>query len=158
MNYAINSFVKWFKANALITIPLSVGLVLILGFFVWYKSAGILNALGNTWFAAKMSWQGRQLQKELDSAIEQKKEIDKTLLELAQSKQELTSVKAEKDRLEKVFNDQSKTAAEKVAEFRKAVADDPVHTPTDNVTTEDLCARAKAIGSSAATIAALCGQ
>jgi biopolymer transport protein ExbB/TolQ len=158
MNYAINSFVKWFKANALITIPLSVGLVLILGFFVWYKSAGILNALGNTWFAAKMSWQGRELKKELDSAAEQKKEIDKTLLELAQSKQELTSIKAEKDRLEKVFNDQSKTAAEKVAEFRKAVADDPVRTPTDNITTEDLCQRARALGASDATVSALCGN
>jgi hypothetical protein len=158
MNYAINSFGKWFKANALITIPLTVGLVLILGFFIWYKSAGILNAFGNTWFAAKMSWQGRQLQKELDNAAEQKKEIEQTLLDLAVAKKDLEVEKAETDRLKKVFNDQAKTAAEKVAEFKKAVADDPVHTPTDNVTTEDLCARAKAIGSSAATIAALCGQ
>jgi hypothetical protein len=77
---------------------------------------------------------------------------------LAVAKKDLEVEKAETDRLKKVFNDQAKTAAEKVAEFKKAVADDPVHTPTDNVTTEDLCARAKAIGSSAATIAALCGQ
>jgi biopolymer transport protein ExbB/TolQ len=158
VNYAINSFVKWFKANALITIPLTVGMVLILGFFVWYKSAGILNAFGNTWFAAKMSWQGRQLQKELDNAAEQKKEIEQTLLDLAVAKKDLEVEKAETDRLKKVFNDQAKTAAEKVAEFKKAVADDPVHTPTDNVTTEDLCARAKAINASAATITAVCGH
>jgi hypothetical protein len=158
VNYAINSFISWYKSNALITVPLSIGLVLILGFFVWYKSAQIFNGIGNMWFAIKMSAQGRQLQRELESADVQKKEIEKTLVELALSKKDLDAAKAETDQLKKVFNDQSKTAAEKVAEFQNAVADEPVHTPTDNVTTEGLCARAKAIGASAATTAALCGQ
>lgn len=103
-----------------------------------------------------MSWQGRKVEAELESAAAQQKEIDKTLTEFAVAKKELEIAKAETDALKKVFNDHSKSAAEKVAEFKKAVADDPVRTPTDNVTSEDLCARAKAIGASAATIQSLC--
>lgn len=137
---------------------IGIALVVILIAFLWYKGTQVWNGIGNMWFAAKMSWQDKNVKKELDSAAEQKKVIEQTLREFADAKEELQTVKSEKDRLEKLFNDQSKTAAEKVAEFKKAVADDPVHTPTDNVTTEDLCARAKAIGSSAATISALCGQ
>jgi hypothetical protein len=76
--------------------------------------------------------------------------------EFAAAKAELEMVKAEKDRLEKIFNDTSKTAAEKVAAFKAAVSDDPRHTPTDNVTIGDLCARARAANASAATVAALC--
>lgn len=158
MNYAINSFGKWFKSNALITVPVSVGLVLILGLVVWYKGSQVWNGIGNYLFHRQINAEQVRVQKELEGAAEQKRALEQTLIELAAAKRDLADVKAEKDRLEKIFNDQSKTAAEKVAEFKKAVADDPVHTPTDNVTTESLCARAKAIGSSAATVAALCEQ
>lgn len=145
---------NWIKRSPIV----SGAVVVLLAIFIWYKGTQVWNGVGNMIFAAKMSWQGRQLKSELDSAADQKKEIDKTLTEFAVAKKELESVKAEKDRLEKVFNDQSKTAAEKVAEFNKAMADDPEHTATDNVTTESLCARAKAIGASAATVSAVCGQ
>jgi biopolymer transport protein ExbB/TolQ len=158
MNYAINSFGKWFKANALITIPLSVGLVLILGFFVWYKSVGILNALGNAWFAAKMSWQGRQLQKELDSADVQKKEIEQTLIEFAKSKEALAAATKEREIREEIFNDKTKNAKEKVQAYEAAISAAPVRTDPTGVTVDDLCQRARAIGSSQATIDALCAR
>lgn len=103
-----------------------------------------------------MSWQERSVQKELESAAAQQKEIDQTLLELALAKQEKEAAKAETDRLKQVFHDQSKTAAEKVAEFKQAMANNPVTTPTDGITSEDLCARSKALGASAAVTATLC--
>lgn len=118
----------------------------------------LLNAAGNAIFAVKMSLQERNVQKELDSAVVQQKEIDKTLTELALAKQEKEAAKAETDRLKQVFSDQSKSAAEKVAEFKKSMADEPTHTPTDNVTTESLCERARTMGASAATVKALCGN
>lgn len=154
MNYLINSLIKWLKGNPVITIAIAIVLVII----IWRFQAKLLNGFGNAIFAAKMSWQERSVQKELESAAVQQKEIDKTLTNLAVAKRELEITKAESDRLKQVFNDQSKTAAEKVAEFKKAMAAEPVTSPTDGITSEDLCARAKAIGASGATIAALCGQ
>lgn len=152
MNYAINSLLKWFKSNPIIAIAT----VLVLAIFIWYFQAKLWNGVGNAIFAARMSWQNRSVQKELESAAAQQKEIDKTLTELAVAKKEVESAKAETDRLVKVFNDQSKTAAEKVAEFKKAMATEPVTTATDGITSEDLCARAKALGASASVTAALC--
>ena len=138
---------------------LGIGIIIVLGLLIWF---GVLtkawNGLGNWLFSRQINAERAKVQKDLDKAAEQKKLLEQTLLDYKQAKQDLVTVKAEKDRLEQVFNDKSKTASDKVAEFKKAVADDPVHTPTDNITNNDLCARAKAIGSSPATIAALCGQ
>lgn len=150
----INSVIKWLKGNPII----AAGIVIILIAFIWWFQAKLWNGIGNTIFAAKMSWQGRSVQKDLESAAAQQKEIDKTLTDLAVAKKELEITKAESDRLKQVFNDQSKTAAEKVAEFKKAMATQPVITSTDGITSESLCERAKAVGASAATVAALCRQ
>lgn len=148
----INSLIKWLKSNPII----AAGIVIILIVFIWWFQITVWNGIGNTIFAAKMTWQGRSVQKDLESAAAQQKEIDKTLTELALAKQEKEAAKAETDRLKQVFNDQSKTAAEKVAEFKKAMATQPVVTPTDGITSESLCERAKAVGASAATIQSLC--
>lgn len=146
----LSSSAKW---------ALAIGVALILGLVIWFGGVTkAWNSIGNRLFARQMNAKRAEVQKELDDAAAQKKVLEQTLLEYKQAKEELTAVKAEKDRLEKIFNDKSKAASEKVAEFKAALADDPVHTSTDNITTDDLCARAKAIGSSAATIAALCGQ
>lgn len=145
----IPSPLRWF---------LVIGLAVAVGILLWYKGSQVWNGIGNALFRRQINTERSKVQKELDSATEQKKQLEQTLIELRLAKQELVTVKAEKDRLETIFNDQSKTAAQKVAAFKAAAADDPVHTPTDNITTKDLCARAKAIGSSAATIAAVCGQ
>lgn len=138
---------------------LGVGIVVVFSLLMWF---GVLtkawNGLGNWLFSRQINAERVKVQKDLDKAAEQKKLLEQTLLEYKQAKEELVTVKAEKDRLEQVFNDKSKTATDKVAEFKAAAADNPVHTPTDNITSDDLCARAKAIGSSPATIAALCGQ
>lgn len=150
----INSILKWAKSNPIIV----VGIVVILVIFIWWFQAKLWNGIGNAIFAAKMSWQERSVEKELESAAAQQKEIDKTLTELAVAKKELEITKAESDRLKQVFYDQSKTAAEKVAEFKQAMADNPVTTPTDGITSEDLCARSKALGASAAVTATLCRQ
>lgn len=150
----INSLIKWAKSNPIIV----VGIVIILAIFIWWFQAKLWNGIGNAIFAAKMSWQERSVQKELESAAAQQREIDKTLIDLALAKQEKEAAKAETDRLKQVFYDQSKTAAEKVAEFKQAMADSPVATPTDGITSEDLCARSKALGASAAVTTTLCRQ
>lgn len=150
----INSVIKWLQGNPII----AAGIVIILIAFIWWFQITLWNGIGNTIFAAKMTWQGRSVQKDLESAAAQQKEIDKTLTDLAVAKKELEITKAESDRLKQVFNDQSKTAAEKVAEFKKAMATQPVITSTDGITSESLCERAKAVGASAATVAALCRQ
>lgn len=156
MNNIINSILN--KIPPVVQAGIVVVLALSLAVFVWYKGAQVWNGIGNFLFHRQINAERAKVSAELEAAAGQKKVLEQTLRDLAEAKKDLESVKAEKDRLEKIFNDQSKTAAEKVAEFKKALADDPVHTPTDNITTEDLCTRAKAIGSSAATIAALCGQ
>lgn len=155
-NYMINSVLN--KIPVPFRWAIGIALAGILIFFLWYKGTQLWNGIGNYFFHRQINAANAKVQKDLDLAAEQKKELEKTITELAVAKKELESVKAEKDRLESIFNDQSKTAAQKVAEFKKAVSDDPEHTPTDGITSEDLCARSKAIGASAATIAAVCGH
>lgn len=154
MNYVINSILKWIKVNPIIVI----GIVIILAIFIWYFQTKLWNGVGNLVFAAKMTWQEKNLQKELDSAAAQQKEIDQTLLELAKSKEALAAAKREREIAEKIFDDKSKTAKEKVAAYEAALQGAPVHTDSSGVTVNDLCARAKAIGASAATVASLCGN
>lgn len=150
----INSILKWLKSNPLIAI----GIVIILAILIWWFQAKLWNGIGNAIFAAKMSWQEKNLQKELDSVPAQKQALEETLRELAVVKKDYEDAKAEKDRLEAIFNDSAKSAAEKVAEFKKSLASGPDVTPTDGITDADLCARARAVGASPATIAAVCGQ
>lgn len=148
---------EWIKKYPAISLIVGIILAATLGSLIWVYGTRAWNGVGNKIFEWKIGKKQEQVNKELADAAEQKKALDQTLFELGQSKKELVTVKAEKDRLEQIFNDKSKTASEKVAAFKAAVADDPVVTPTDGVTTEDLCARAKAAGASAATISALCG-
>lgn len=144
MNYLLNTIMA--KIPVPIRWAIGIALAGILIFFLWYKGTQLWNGIGNYFFHRQINAERAKVQKDLDLAAEQKKELEKTLTELAVAKKELESVKAEKDRLENIFNDQSKTAAQKVAEFKKAVSDDPEHTPTDGITDEDLCRRAKALG------------
>jgi len=134
------------------------GVTVILLILLWLYATKGINGIQSFIFYKKANAEQAKINADLEKAKQQQAIIDQTLRDYKQAKADYDSVKAEKDKLEKVFNDQSKSAAEKVAAFKAALADDPVHTPTDNVTTDDLCARAKAIGSSPATITALCGQ
>lgn len=153
-NLLINVVINWIKTHPIVwAIP-----AIILAIFIWYKGTQIWNGIGNLVFAAKMSWQEKNLQKELDSVPAQKQALEETLRQLAVVKKDYEDAKAEKDRLEAIFNDSSKSAAAKVAEFKKSLASGPDVTPTDGITDADLCARARAIGASPATIAAVCGQ
>lgn len=144
---SIPSIVKW---------PIIVGLILLLAIFFFFKGQQIWNGFGNKIFEWKIGKKQEQVQKELSEATKQKAELEQSLRELKQAKEELNSAKAETDRLKGIFNDSSKTSSDKVAEFRKEISNSPTHTPTDNITNNDLCERAKAIGASAETITALC--
>jgi phospholipase/lecithinase/hemolysin len=159
MNNLINAVVNWVgNLPSFIKWLFLAGGAILLAIFIWYRGTLIWNGIGNWLFARQINAERLKVEKDLKDAAAQKLALEQTLKDFAAAKVELQEVKAEKDRLEKIFNDQSKTAAAKVAEFKKAVSDDPIHTPTDNVTLDDLCTRAKAAGSSAATITALCGQ
>lgn len=149
---------EWSTAHKLIVGVLSAGVLIIFVLFLWYRGTQIWNGIGNYFFHKQINAERVKVQKDLDDAAAQKQVLEQTLKELAEVKKDYADVKAEKDRLETFFNDQSKTAAEKVTAFKASLVDDPERTSTDNVTTESLCERARAIGSSPATIAALCGQ
>lgn len=146
---SIPAIIKW---------PIIVGIVVILGLFTVFKGQQVWNGIGNKIFEWKIGKKQEEVNKDLADAAKQKVVLEQSLKDLKQAKEELTAAKAETDRLKGIFNDSSKTSAAKVEEFRKAVADDPVHTPTDGITIDSLCERAKTSGSSPATIAALCGQ
>jgi hypothetical protein len=154
MNHLINSVLN--KIPAPIRWAIGIGLAITLAFFLWYQGTRIWNGIDNAIFAAKMSWQEKNLKQELDGAATRKQELEKTLTELAVVKKDYEDAKAEKDRLEAISNDSAKSAAQKVAEFKKLVAENPVSTPTDGITSESLCQRARAMGASEATIGALC--
>lgn len=143
---------------SIVKYPILVGLAILLILFVVFKGQTTWNHIGNKIFEWKIGRKQEEVNKDLADAARQKILLEQSLKELQQAKEELVTAKAETDRLKGIFNDSSKTSAAKVAEFKKAVSDDPVHTPTDNITTNDLCERAKVIGASPATIATLCGQ
>lgn len=155
MIQGIKAWINGLSTFTKLAVIVVVGILLVI--VLWFYGARAWNGIGNWLFARRINAERQKVQKELDQAAEQKKILEQTLLDYKAAKEELVTVKAEKDRLEAIFNDKSKTASEKVAAFKTAVADDPVHTPTDNITVSDLCSRAKAIGASAATIAAVCG-
>lgn len=146
---SIPNLIKW---------PIIAGIVIILGIFVVFKGQQVWNGVGNKIFEWKIGKKQEEVNKDFAEAAKQKAALEQSLKELKAAKEELTAAKAETDRLKGIFNDSSKTSAAKVEAFRKAVADDPVHTATDGVTIDSLCERAKTSGSSAATVAALCGQ
>lgn len=145
----IPNYIKWF---------VGMGLIVILAILLIYKGQQVWNGIGNKIFEWKIGRKQEEVNKDLDEAAKQKVLLEQSLKELQQAKEELITAKAETDRLKGIFYDSSKTSSEKVAEFKKAVSDDPVRTPTDNITTNDLCERAKSIGASPATITTLCGQ
>lgn len=148
----------WISAqSAGMKIAAAFALIVLLSIGWWFYGAQVWNGIGNKVFEWKIGKKQEQVNKELADAAEQKKILEQTLFEYAQSKKELEAVKAEKDRLEQVFNDKSKTASEKVAEFKKIAGSEPEHTATDGVTLNELCERAKAAGASQSTINSLCG-
>lgn len=149
----INSILKWLKANPIVAI----GIVIILVIFIWWFQTKLWNGVGNAIFAAKMTWQERSVQKELESAAAQQKEIDQTLLELAKSKEALAAAAKEREIAETIFNDKTATAKEKVAAYEALRNSTPIAGDTTNADLNSLCARAIKIGASAATTAALCG-
>jgi hypothetical protein len=148
----------WGKIPSIIKYPILIGLAILILLFIVFKGQETWNHIGNKVFEWKIGKKQEEVNKDLSDAARQKVLLEQSLKDLKQVKEELVTAKAETDRLKGIFNDSSKTSAAKVAEFKKAVSDDPVYTPTDNITTNDLCERAKSIGASAATIAALCGQ
>src|SRR6185295_3257681 len=90
---------------SLIKLAVGIGLVIIISLFLWFKGTQVWNGLGNFFFQRQINAERGKVQKELADAAEQKKVLEKTLLDFKQAKEELVSVKAEKDRLENLFND-----------------------------------------------------
>jgi hypothetical protein len=154
-NYLINAVLNKIPTPARWAI--GVVLIVIVIVVVWYGASRVWNGIGNFFFARQINAERVKVQKELTEAAEQKKALEETLKELAVAKKDYADAKAEKDRLEGIFNDQSISAAKKVAAFKASLSDDPERTATDGISNESLCERAKAVGASAATVASLCG-
>lgn len=137
---------------------LAAGAILIIIILLWFYGAKAWNGIGNHFFQKEVAKARAEIQSQLDKAAEQKKELDKALLELDQAKKDLAAASRAREEAEKVLNDKSKTASEKVAAYKAALADAPVSTPTTGITTSDLCQRAKNSGASEAVVSALCGR
>ena len=148
----------WASISPLIKIGVGLVLLVLIVILLWYKGTQIWNGIGNWFFHKQINAERVKVDKDLKDAAEQKKVLEQTLRDLAEAKKQTEIAKAETDRLKGIFNNESTTAAQKVAEFRKSIGSEPIHTDTDSVTLSDLCQRAKDIHSSAATLAALCGN
>lgn len=133
------------------------GLVIALGLMIWF---GVLtkawNGIGNFLFHRQANEMSQDVKDQLAKAAEQKKLLEQTMLELAKSKEDLATATKAREEAEKIFNDKSKTAGQKLAAFEAAKSAAPIHTDPSNVSIDDLCARAKAIGGSQDLIDALC--
>jgi hypothetical protein len=137
---------------------LATGAAVILLLLLWYQGGRLWNGVGNYFFRREMNQARAEVQKQLDEAAAQKKELEHTLIQLDGAKKDLAAAETARAEMERVFNDKFKTAGEKVAAFRDSLSDAPVHTDTTGITTSALCERAKANNASPGTIAALCAQ
>lgn len=156
MNYLLNSIIA--KIPTPIRWAIGIALIAIVLFFLWYKGTQLWNGIGNYFFHRQINSERAKVQKELDDAAAQKQELEKTLVEFAKAKEALAAASREREIREEIFNDKTTTAKEKLQIYQDVMSAAPVHTDPTGVTVSDLCERAKAIGSSAATIAALCGE
>jgi hypothetical protein len=154
VNYAINSLLNKIPRSVQFTI--GAGLAILLALLIFYKGTQIWNGIGNFFFHRQINAERSKVQKELDSAAEQKKALEQTLIELAKSKEALAAASKEREIRDQIFNDKNKTAKEKVAAFEAAMQSAPVRTDPTGVSTNDLCERARSLGASQATIDALC--
>jgi hypothetical protein len=155
-NYLINSVLN--KIPVPVRWAIGAVLIVIVAAVLWYGASRVWNGIGNFFFAKQINAEKVRADKALADAAEKKRALEETLKELAAVKKDYADAKAEKDRLEGIFNDQSISAAKKVAAFKASLAGDPETTATDGVTNESLCRRARDMGASEPTINALCGN
>lgn len=135
-------------------IIVAVSVLILIG--VWFYGAKAWNGIGNKVFEWRTGKKLEQVEKQLKEAENQKKELEKTLLELKQAKEDLAVATKARQQAEAIFNDSSKTSAQKVEAFKDTLGEPPVRTDTTGITTDSLCERAKATGAAAAVISALC--
>lgn len=151
----MNGVKEFFKANWLVLVIASSILIVIILFFF---GARAWNGVGNYFFQREVTKARAEVQQQLDQAAQQKKELERTLIELDLSKRDLEKATKAREEAEAIFNDKSKTSAQKVADYKAVLADAPIRTNPSGVTTDDLCQRAKANGADATVVNALCGQ
>lgn len=137
---------------------LAAGALIVILILLFFYGAKAWSGIGNYFFHREIAAAKVEVQSQLDKAAEQKKELEKTLLELDQAKKDLAVASHAREEAEKVLNDKSKTAQEKVAAYKATLADAPIRTDTTGITTSDLCQRAKDQGASEAVVSALCGR
>lgn len=136
--------------------PLGIGIGVLFAIVLWFYGAKAWNGIGNYFFHRKADALSADVKKQLADAAEQKKLLERTLIELQLSKEELARATKAREDAERIFNDKSKTASEKLKEYQQVMSANPIRTDPTGVTTSDLCARAKAIGSDQSVIDALC--
>jgi len=141
--------VKWIVGTALVVVFL---------IFAWLFLTRGMNAVKDFVFWRQANQKQQEVNTKLAKAEEQQKALDITLQEYAKSKEALAAAKKESEIREKIFNDNSKTASQKVAAYKDALSAAPTVTDPVGVSTDDLCQRAKAIGGSSQLIAALCPE
>lgn len=133
-------------------------IVVIVLVFAWVGLTKGWNGISNFVFWKQANAKQKEVDQKLQKADDQQKLIDQTLLQLAESEKKLAEATKARVEAERIFNDSTKSSQEKVKAFKESLVTNPIVTDPGTVTDDDLCARAKAAGSSAAVIAALCTQ
>lgn len=148
--------------NALAKVPrkslyiIGTAIACILMLVLWLGVTKGLNGISDFFFWRAAHAKQVAVDQKLEKADKQQAVVDQTLLRLAESEKKLAEATKAREESERIFNDASKTSKEKVAAFKDALDAAPIHTDPNSVTDDDLCARAKAAGSSDAVLAALC--
>lgn len=140
----INAFMSWYKANALITIPLTVGLVLLLALGAWYKGAQLSNAIGNWWYSRGTQSAHEDIDRLKGDAAAAKEVAAEALKELALEKERYKAEREKRELAEQLLLDRGKTTNEKLKLYEEAINKAPAISGPASV--DDLCARARAAG------------
>lgn len=149
---------KWISASPL-RLLISAALIGVLLLVSWLYITKGINGVSNFFFWRAANKKQAQVEQQLKDAADAKQaQIDQTLRDLAAAKATLVEKIAAADAARKVFEDADKTSKEKVAALEAILSAPAVHTDPTGLTTDDLCARAKAANSNPGLIAALCAQ
>lgn len=140
----MNKAVSWYKANALITVPVSIGLVLLFALVIWYKGTQFTNRVSNWWYSRGTTAAHEDIDRLKGDATAAKQVAEEALKELALEKERYKAEKEKRELAETLLADKSKTANEKLRIYDEAIKKAP--TVSGPASVDDLCRRALAAG------------
>lgn len=125
-------------------LPLIVGAVIVFLLVGWLYGTRITNGIGSWWFARAVAKDKAEIQSLKDDAVKQKALVQ-DLVNAFEAQKLVTAEETKKrESLEVILADKSKTTDQKLKAYNDVLAKSPTVTPPES--TDQLCARAKALG------------